>query len=88
MIRTTINLPVQLHHQLRFVAKGQNTTVSHLMRSLLEQALVQQKKARMKVVYESLEKLKGIGKDTATDVSVTINERLYGPGGAWKGRHE
>jgi hypothetical protein len=81
MIRTTINLPVQLHHQLRFVAKGQNTTVSHLMRSL-------QKQARMKVVYESLEKLKGIGKDTATDVSVTLNERLYGPEGAWKGRHE
>jgi hypothetical protein len=88
MIRTTIHLPVQLHHQLRFVAKGQNTTVAHLMRSLLAQALGEQKKIRMQVVYASLEKVKGIGKGTDTDVSATINERLYGPAGAWKGRDE
>lgn len=88
MIRTSINLPEPLHHQLQFVAKGQNQTVSNLVRRILERGLAQQKDARMKRVYASLTTVKGIGKDDVTDVSATINELLYGAGGAWKGRDE
>lgn len=88
MIRTTINLPTQLHHQLHFVAKGQKETVSRLVRRILERELAHQKSAQMKAVYQSLESVKGIGKKTEADVSTRINEILYGPEGAWKGQDE
>ena len=88
MIRTSINLPEPLHQQLQFVAKGQNQTVSHLVCSILERGLAQQKAACMKQVYESLANVKGIGKESAPQVSATMNELLYGPDGAWKGRDE
>lgn len=88
MIRTTINLPVQLHHQLQFVAKGQKATLSHLVRRILEREMTQQKERRMKMVYQSLQNVKGIDKSERTDVSTTINAILYGPDGAWKGRDE
>lgn len=88
MIRTSINLPVQLHHQLQFVAKGQNQTMSDVVRIILERGLAQQKDARMKQVYASLENVKGIGQDDVTQVATTMNQLLYGPDGAWKGRDE
>lgn len=88
MIRTSLNLPIQLHHQLQFVAKWQNKTMSDVVRHILEKELAQQKQARLKRVYQSLAKVKGISKDAVTDGSATINERLYGSAGAWKGRHE
>lgn len=88
MIRTTINLPVQLHHQLQYVAKGQNQTLANVVRKLLERGLVQQKERHLKQVYASLRQVKGISKDNLSDVSTTMNERLYGPAGAWKGRDE
>lgn len=88
MIRTTINLPVQLHHELQFVAKGQNATLSHFVRKILEREMAHQKERRMKVVYQSLQSVKGIDKDKRTDVSMTINDLLYGPDGAWKGQDE
>ena len=88
MIRTSINLPAQLHHQLQFVAKGQNQTMSDVVRIILERGLAQQKDARMKQVYASLESVKGIGKDNVSHVSTTMNTLLYGPDGAWKGRDE
>ena len=77
MIRTTINLPVQLHHQLQYVAKGQNQTLANVVCKLLERALSEHKEHRMKQVYASLKQVKGIGKDDLTDVSTTMNERLY-----------
>ncbi len=86
MIRTSINLPVQLHHQLQFVAKGQNQTMSDVVRRILERGLAQQKDARMKQVYAALENVSGIGQNDVTDVSTTMNQLLYGPDGAWKGR--
>lgn len=88
MIRTTINLPAQLHHQLHFVAKGQNQTVSTLVRRILERELAHQKDTQMKVAYQSLENVKGIGKTTATDVSTNMDDMLYGLEGAWKGQDE
>ena len=88
MIRTTINLPVQLHHELQFVAKGQNATLSHFVRRILEREVAHQKERRMKVVYQSLQNVKGIDKNERTDVSMSINNMLYGPTGAWKGQDE
>lgn len=88
MIRTTINLPVQLHHELQFVAKGQNATLAHLVRRILEREMAQQKEQRMRMIYQSLQSVKGIGRNERTDVSTTINDLLYGPDGAWKGQDE
>jgi hypothetical protein len=36
MIRTSINLPIQLHHQLQFVAKGQAKSMSDVVRDILK----------------------------------------------------
>jgi fructose-1,6-bisphosphatase/sedoheptulose 1,7-bisphosphatase-like protein len=86
MIRTTINLPVQLHHELQFVAKDQQQTMADLVRTLLARTLAQHQDVRMKRVYAALAKVNGIAKGNMTDVSATLNERLYGQAGAWKGR--
>jgi Arc/MetJ-type ribon-helix-helix transcriptional regulator len=86
MIPTTIQLPVQLHHELQFVAQRQHKSVSDVVRELLQRELVQQTPVRMTAVYAALDKVKGSGQDAITDVSATINARLYGPAGAWKGQ--
>jgi len=88
MIRTSINLPIQLHHQLQFLAKGQAKSMSDVMRDILQKELSQQKATCMKQVYQTLAQVQGIGKEPVTDGSATIDERLYGPDGVWKGRHE
>jgi hypothetical protein len=41
----------------------------------------------MKRVYQSLAKVKGISQEPVTDVSATLDDRLYGPEGTWKGKH-
>jgi hypothetical protein len=41
----------------------------------------------MKRVYASLAQVKGVGQDNVTHVAATIDERLYGVEGAWKGRY-
>lgn len=88
MIRTTINLPVQLHHELQFVARGQKATLAHLVRRILEREMAHQKERRMKGVYQSLQSVKGIDSNDRTDIATTINDLLYGPDGAWKGQDE
>ena len=36
-------------------------------------------------MYAELKKLKGAGKANVTDLSLTMNEVLYGEQGAWRG---
>ena len=62
--------------------------MSDVVREILQKELGQQNQLLMKRVYQSLAKVKGIGQEPVTDVSATIDERLYGPKGPWKGRNE
>lgn len=86
MMRTTINLPISLHHRLQAVAQGQRKTLSSLVRDLLEKAVAQQEAGRLDRSYQALRHVKGIAKGHQPDASSRINELLYGPTGAWRGK--
>lgn len=88
MLRTTINLPVALHHQLHFLARGRRTTLSQVVRDLLETALATQDVAQLDRAYEALRAIKGTVKGGRRDASTRINEMLYGEQGSWKGSNE
>ena len=81
MLRTSINLPIQLHHQLQFIAKGQAKSLSDVVRDILQKELGQQKARGMKRVYQFLAQVKGISQEPVTDVSATIDDRPVWAGG-------
>jgi hypothetical protein len=88
MLRTTINLPVALHHQLQFLARGRQTTVSEVVRKFIEQGLEAQKSNLLDDSFEALKAIQGIATGGRADASTQIDEILYGKEGAWKGRDE
>lgn len=69
-------------------AKGQQKSNSDVIRDLLERELKPQQAKRLQRTYAALEKVKGICQDALGDVSSRVNDILYGPQGAWKGRNE
>ena len=85
MTRTSFVLPDTLYHRLTIAAKQDGMTVSALMRKLLDKALTRQEEKRINHMYTVLKELDGIGGDTITDASTTIDEVLYGEKGAWRG---
>ncbi len=86
--RTSFTLPVPLLHRLHQTAQATNTTLSDLVRTLLENGVASQEKSTLTRTYAALEKVKGISDANIQDASTTINETLYGENGAWKGAHE
>ena len=85
MIRTSLLLPDTLHQRLLLAAKQERTSVTQLVRNLLDTALARQEKRRIGHMYDVLKKLEGIGEKDVTDASETIDEMLYGKKGAWQG---
>lgn len=85
MIRTTLLLPETLHQRLLLAARNEDTSVSRLVRNLLDTALARREKKRIDHMYNILKKLDGIGEKDITDASETIDEVLYGQKGAWRG---
>jgi len=88
MIRTSILLPEALNQDLRITAKQEETSITDLMRELLDQALAARRKRQLIRTYEVLERLNGAGSKGLTDVSQKVDEVLYGAKGAWKGMSE
>lgn len=88
MMRTSIILPNTLHQRLVWTAQSLNTTMSDLVRDLLDKALATQEQGRIERMYQALFKLKGICKEPFTDTSSQIDEILYGEHGAWRGQAE
>jgi Arc/MetJ-type ribon-helix-helix transcriptional regulator len=88
MLRTTVNLPDALHHHLYFLARGRQTTVSDVVRQLVEKALKEERAEHIRRSYEALNAIKGIIKGGREDISGHIDDILYGEQGAWKGRDE
>jgi hypothetical protein len=88
MIRTSVLLPPNLYQQLSMRAAEEKSTVSKMVRSILDVALTHDDSARVRRVYSGLWKIHGKGIPDITDVSSTIDETLYGQNGAWKGERE
>jgi len=86
--RTSFVLPVPLLHRLHQTAQATNTSLSNLVRTLLEKGIAAQEQSTLTRTYASLQRVKGISTANVQDVSLTINETLYGENGAWKGVDE
>lgn len=86
--RTSFVLPVPLLHRLHQTAQATNTSLSNLVRTLLEKGIAAQEQSTLIRTYASLQRVKGISTANVQDVSTTINETLYGEDGAWKGVDE
>jgi predicted DNA-binding protein len=88
MLRTTINLPVALHHQLQFLARGRRTTVADVVREFIEKGITAQQRKLLDDAFEALKAIQGITKGGRPDASTQIDEILYGKEGVWKGIDE
>lgn len=86
--RTSFVLPVPLLHRLHQTAHATNTSLSDLVRRLLEKGISAQEQSTLTRTYASLKRVKGICTTNVQDVSTTINETLYGENGSWKGVDE
>jgi predicted DNA-binding protein len=86
--RTSFVLPVPLLHRLHQTAQATNTSLSDLVRRLLEKGVAAQEQSTLTKTYAALERVRGISDANVQDVSATINETLYGENGAWKGVDE
>lgn len=86
--RTSFVLPVPLLHRLHQTAQATNTSLSDLVRRLLEKGVAAQEQSTLTKTYAALERVKGISDANIQDASMTINETLYGENGAWKGADE
>lgn len=83
-VRTSVTLPVKLLHRLHQTAHARNSTLSDLIRTLLEKGLISQEKTILEKTYAALQKVNGISNADIQDASTTINDTLYGENGAWK----
>jgi hypothetical protein len=86
MLRTTINLPFAVHHQLQLLARRRRTTVSDLVRVFIEKGLEAQKSERLDDSLKALKAIQGIAKGGKEDLSGHIDDLLYGEHGAWQGQ--
>ncbi|MEZ4678232.1 MAG: hypothetical protein R2932_28860 [Caldilineaceae bacterium] len=76
--RTSFVLPVPLLQRLHQTAQATNTSLSDLVRTLLEKGVSSQEKSTLAQTYAALEKVRGISDADVPDASMTINETLYG----------
>jgi hypothetical protein len=84
MVRTSLVLPDTLHQRLLIFARQENIPISRFILDILDKALAAQEQARIKKMYQALDKLDGLGLAGVTDASATINQTLYGDHGAWQ----
>lgn len=88
MIRRTVAFTNALNQRLKMLAKEKDKNFSEIVRDLLARALETEKEARLQRMYKAFDSLDGIGDNSITDASITINETLYGEHGAWRAKDE
>jgi hypothetical protein len=82
MIRTSLFLPEALHQDLLITARQEGSSLTELVRDLLDQAVAKRRKGQVKRMYTVLKTLRGKGRPDVADASSTIDEVLYGEQGA------
>lgn len=68
-------------------SRQEGTSLTQLVRELLDQAMHARQETQRKRIYQALRRLRGFVKDPVTDASTTIDEVLYGENGAWHGSY-
>ena len=85
MIRTTITMPIALHQRLMWASKTENKSITKLAQELLALGLADREKKKTVARYAVLTSLIGISKGNDQHLSESIDQILYGKGGAWQG---
>lgn len=88
MIRTSLLLPELLHQRLSIIARRKGTSLTKIVRQLLDAALAKAERTEMQHTYKVLRELDGVSQKQITNASEKINETLYGEQGAWRGSRE
>ena len=85
LIRTSMFFPVVLHERLKRVAKQEKKPVTGLVQELVDAGLKTREQPQLENIYAAWKRVCGIATGGENDLSVRIDELLYGENGAWRG---